>query len=126
MFCVPRPSLTVRSIDLPEMGFDCASISQLIDALGGERQVSTITGVSAETLKLWIYNSAIPPGWHMRLFAEAEARGADLLAVSCWPNRQVAERPAGAGVSAAPIQAAHPAAGSVVITAGVSGPGCRR
>ncbi len=23
--------------------------------------------------------------------AEAEARGADLLAVSCWPNRQVAE-----------------------------------
>lgn len=54
---------------------DINSISELIDALGGDTKVARWLGISQPAVAAWKPRGHIPPGWHMRLWAELTRRG---------------------------------------------------
>lgn len=51
------------------------TIDELIAALGGVTEVAKWAGVGKTAVSNWSARELIPPGWHLRLFAEAKARG---------------------------------------------------
>lgn len=54
---------------------DINSIVELVDALGGDTKVARWLGISQPGVALWKIRNHIPPGWHMRLWAELTRRG---------------------------------------------------
>lgn len=55
--------------------YDINSIEELIDALGGDTVLASELGISQPGVGNWKVRGFIPPGWHMRLFAELRKRG---------------------------------------------------
>lgn len=49
-------------------------ISELIDALGGPTELACWVGLGRTAVVNWRMRGEIPPGWHLRLVAEARRR----------------------------------------------------
>lgn len=54
------------------------TIDQLVDALGGTGEVGEWADIGANAVANWIARGWIPPGWHLRLYIEANRRGLKL------------------------------------------------
>lgn len=67
----PAPSAPRLTTVRPCVSYDCASIGELVRAIGDEFRDRW--GLTDD--QEWVYRNAIPPGWHLRLFALASARG---------------------------------------------------
>ena len=54
------------------------SVDHLVDALGGPTKVGEWLGINQSAVSMWKIRGEIPPGWHLRIYLEAEARGFSL------------------------------------------------
>ena len=55
--------------------YDINTISELVDALGGDTRLGADLGITQEAVGNWKLRGHIPPGWHVRLIARVHARG---------------------------------------------------
>ena len=51
------------------------SIADLIEAFGGTAEMAKFLDVGPSAVSNWKAANDIPPGWHLRLFLEAQRRG---------------------------------------------------
>lgn len=58
--------------------YDINSIDELVDVLGGDTVLSARLGISQPGVANWKVRGQIPPGWHMRLFADVRKKGLTL------------------------------------------------
>lgn len=55
--------------------YDINTIHELVDDLGGDTVVARWLGISQPAVAAWKVRQQIPPGWHIRLYAETARRG---------------------------------------------------
>ena len=55
--------------------YDINSITELVDAFGGDTKLANRLGISQPAVAAWKPRGHIPPGWHMRLWSELTRRG---------------------------------------------------
>ena len=55
--------------------YDINTIDELVEALGGDTKVGRWLGISQPAVAAWKMRRHIPPGWHMRLWAELTRLG---------------------------------------------------
>lgn len=51
------------------------TVDDLVEALGGTVKVAEWAGIKHTGVSNWRSDGAIPPGWHLRLLAEAQRQG---------------------------------------------------
>ena len=51
------------------------TVDRLINALGGPTAVGKWLGIKQSAVSNWSLRGEIPPGWHLRLYMEAQKRG---------------------------------------------------
>ena len=51
------------------------TVDDVIDAFGGNTVVADWLGIGTSAVCNWRERQSIPPGWHLRFYLEAEARG---------------------------------------------------
>lgn len=67
--------LTNGEKDSPMVNIVIHTVDQLIDAFGGPGEMAAWAGIGATAVANWAARSFIPPGWHLRIYAEACRRG---------------------------------------------------
>lgn len=75
------------------------TVDEVIDAFGGNSVLASWLGIGDSAVSNWRDRQSIPPGWHLRLYLEAQSRGIEinpkLFGMDDWPP----QRPLYEGVS---------------------------
>jgi hypothetical protein len=54
------------------------SIAHVVKAFGGTDGMAEWAGIGPSAVSNWIARDHIPPGWHLRMYREAAARGFEI------------------------------------------------
>lgn len=72
----PDTSKSLGSLSLPLAGSTTLeTVGQLIDACGGDKAVAEWVGQRRAEVLRWRRSGSIPPGFHLKFYLRAQARG---------------------------------------------------
>lgn len=54
------------------------SIADVVKAFGGTSGMAEWAGIGASAVSNWIDRDQIPPGWHFRMYRDAQSRGYEI------------------------------------------------